>query len=63
VSVKVLLRRVGKLEPKPSKMPLKLGGSVETFESVILAGIEAAKYDERDLPVVMACIKRWARTS
>lgn len=63
MSVKALLRRVYKLEPKPSRILRKIGGSIERFESEMQAGIEAGIYDPLDMPGVVNCIKRWLRTS
>ena len=50
MSVKALLRRVSKLEPKPSKILRAIGGSVERFEGEIQAGIDDGKYCPQDMP-------------
>ena len=60
MSVKALLRRVSKLEPKPSKILLKIGGSIEKFDAQVQAGIEEGRYDRADMPIVARAIRKWA---
>lgn len=61
MSVKALLKRVRRLEPKPSRILLKLGGSMEKFEALVQEGIEAERYCPHDLPRLVTCFKRWIR--
>ena len=48
MTVKALLARVSRLEPKPSRILNLIGGSLEKFEAEIQAGIEAGKYCPND---------------
>ena len=60
MAVKALLTRVRKLEPKASKILLKIGGSVEKFEAEIQAGIDDGRYCRQDMPIVARAIRKWA---
>jgi hypothetical protein len=60
MAVKALLRRVSKLEPKPSKILLKIGGSIEKFEAEIEAGIDDGRYCPQDMPIVVHAVRKWA---
>ena len=59
MAVKALLRRVSKLEPKPSRILLKIGGSIEKFEAEVQAGIDDGKYCPDDMPIALYCIRKW----
>lgn len=60
MAVKALLRRVRKLEPQPSRILLKIGGSIEKFEAEIQAGIDDGRYCPQDMPIVARVIRKWA---
>ncbi|SEP49920.1 hypothetical protein SAMN02990966_07454 [Rhodospirillales bacterium URHD0017] len=60
MAVKGLLSRVRRLEPKPSRILLKIGGSFEKFDAEIEAGMASGKYDPLDMPTVAYCVKKWA---
>lgn len=57
--IKGLVARVHRLEPKPSRILLKLGGSIERFQASIQQGIEEGRYDPLDMPIVVHCLKKW----
>ena len=56
--IKGLLARVRRLEPKPSLVARRLG-SLEEFVAEAQAGITAGRYDPRDMPDVVLCLRRW----
>jgi hypothetical protein len=59
MSVKALFKRVSKLEPKPSKILLNIGGSLEKFEAEIQAGIDDGRYCADDMAVIVKVIRKW----
>jgi hypothetical protein len=60
MGVKAQLRRVSRLEPKPSRVLRAMGGSIEKFEAKIQAGIDAGTYCKRDMPFVLSTLRKWA---
>ena len=58
-SPRALLARVQKLEATKLSHFEKLLGPFEQFEAECRAGIEAGKYDPRDMPVVINCVRSW----
>lgn len=60
--VRALLGRVAKLEQAkaPPISPFEADyGSLEAFEAMAQAQIDAGDFDPRDGPVVLAAIRRW----
>lgn len=62
MTTRALLARVRKLEAeRVSPILAKLGGEegLAEFESEVAVGSAEGRYDPRDAPVVVACIRRW----
>ena len=62
MSVRAMLARVRRLEQarRAPRSPFEVAhGSLETWETEAQAGIDAGMLDEIDMPVVIACVKRW----
>ncbi|MEZ0002915.1 hypothetical protein [Sinorhizobium fredii] len=60
--VRSLLARVGRLERARTapKSPFEIAyGSMDAFAANVQAGIDAGTLDQIDMPVVLACIRRW----
>lgn len=62
--VRGMLQRVARLEaqrsPKPSPIQL-MYGSVDAFADECMAGVERGKFCAVDMPVLIACVRRWHR--
>lgn len=58
--VRSMLSRVARLEAKVSPWT-RLIGPIEEFEAEVQAGIAEGRYDLRDMPLILACVKRWTR--
>jgi hypothetical protein len=61
-SARSLLARVRRIEQARAapRSPFEAAyGSLEAFEAEVTAGIEAGKYDHTDMPMVLACVRRW----
>jgi hypothetical protein len=56
--VRSMLARVARLEAKVSPWT-RLIGPIEEFEEEIRVGIAEGRYDPRDMPIVLASVKRW----
>ncbi len=62
MTTRALLARVRKLEAeKVSPVLAKLGGEagLAALEAEVAAGIGERRYDSLDMPVVLACVRRW----
>ena len=61
-SVRAMLARVQRLEQarQAPRSPIEVAyGSLEAWESETQAKIEAGTLDRIDMPVVIACVRRW----
>ena len=58
-SPRALLARVARLEQAKVSVVLRLIGSVEQFEASVISGIENDTLDSRDMPIVLASVRRW----
>lgn len=56
-----MLARVGRLERATRSPLLNLFGPMEKLEAEVHAGVADGRYDPRDMPVVLASVKRWTR--
>lgn len=59
---KSLLARVRRIEQARtvSCSPVEaMYGSLDAFEAVVGNGIEVGEYDSTDMPMVLACVRRW----
>ncbi len=64
-TVRAMLNRVQKLETAKVSPVLAMVGGADgwaAFEAETEAGIADGRYDKRDMPVVMACLRRWLST-
>jgi hypothetical protein len=62
MSVRAMLARVQRLEQarRPPLSPFEQAfGSLEAWEADVQAGIDAGRLDRIDMPVVIACVRRW----
>lgn len=62
VAIRTLLARVRKLEvERMNPMLAKFGGpdGWAAFEADAQAGVAEARYDRRDIPAVIASLRRW----
>lgn len=60
--VRSLLQRVKRLEAAgvAPKSPFEIAyGSMDAFAGQLQGGIDAGTLDQIDMPVVLACIRRW----
>ncbi len=63
-SVQSMLSRVRRLEAAraaPVSPFARVYGSMDEFEAEANAGIEAGQLDSVDMPIVVACLRRWDR--
>lgn len=60
--VRSMLARVARLEAKVSPWT-RLIGPIEEFEAEVQAGIADGRYDSRDMPLILASVKRWVKQS
>lgn len=58
-AVRALKARVRRLERSPDTSLRAAIGSFEKFEHECQIGVELGKFDKRDMPVVVKCVKRW----
>lgn len=58
-SPRALLARVAKLEQAKASVLVRLIGSIEQFEADTLAGMASGTFDRRDMPIVLASVRRW----
>ena len=61
-AIRSMLKRVAKLEQarKAPHSPIEVAyGSMDAFAAEIQVGIDAGTYDRIDVPVVIACLRRW----
>jgi hypothetical protein len=56
-----MLIRVRRLEIVKASPILRRLGSFDEFEAEVQAGIDGGRYDPFDMPVVLACVKRWVK--
>jgi hypothetical protein len=63
VSVRSLLARVQRLEQsrRPTSPFELIFGSLDAWEAEVRLGIDAGHLDSRDVPVVVAAVRRWHR--
>jgi hypothetical protein len=64
MSVRSLLARVQRLEQarRAPRSPFEQAfGTLEAWEADVQAGIDAGTLDRIDMPVVIACVRRWHR--
>jgi len=62
MSVRAMLARVQRLEQarRAPRSPIEIAyGSLQAWEAETQAGIDAGTLDRIDMPVVMACVRRW----
>ncbi|MFA6122261.1 MAG: hypothetical protein WCS75_01565 [Sphingomonas sp.] len=59
-SPRALLARVARLEQAKVSVLVRLIGSIEQFEVSVISGIENETLDSRDMPIVLASVRRWA---
>lgn len=63
-SVRSMLSRVRRLEAArvaPVSPFARVYGSMDAFEAETKAAIEAGQLDTVDMPIVIACLRRWDR--
>jgi hypothetical protein len=61
-SVGSMLSRVRRLEgarAAPVSPFAQVYGSIEAFEAEVQADINAGKLDRVDMPIILACLRRW----
>ena len=61
-TVRAMMNRVQKLEVRKVPPILAVVGGTDgwaAIEADVEAGLARARYDSRDMPVVMACLRRW----
>jgi len=61
MSVRALLARVQRLEQsRAPRSPFALAyGSLGAWEAEVQSGIDEGRYDKRDMPEVIAAVRRW----
>lgn len=61
-TVRAMLNRVQKLETAKVSPVLAMVGGADgwaAIEAEVEAGLACGRYDRLDMPVVMACLRRW----
>ena len=64
-AIRSMLARVAKLEVEQVPPVLAKFGGEEgwaAFEAEAAAGVAEGRYDSRDMPVVVRCLRRWLAT-